>query len=85
MTRRSFACCSDSGEGECQNDRGHTVLYCAGGHGHLDTLRLLLAEGDGDAAFVRDIETLMEWLAQYPEDARFTPVAEALRLHKAGA
>ena len=28
---------------------------------------------------------LMEWLAQYPEDARFTPIAEALHRHMAGA
>jgi ankyrin repeat protein len=66
--------------------RGQTVLYCAGGHGHLDTLELLLGEGaDRDARFTPDGKTLMEWLAQYPDDPRFTPVAEALRRHEAGA
>jgi Ankyrin repeats (3 copies) len=61
--------------------RGQTVLYCAGGHGHLDTVRLLLGEGTGWDA----IDELMEWLAQYPDDTRFAPITEALRLHKAGA
>ena len=32
------------------NDSGHTVLYCAGGHGHLETLQLLLDQGAGRAA-----------------------------------
>lgn len=69
-----------------QNTRGHTVLYCAGGHGHLDTLQLLLDAGaDRDATFTHDGKTLLEWLAQYPNDCRYTPIAAALRRHKAGA
>ena len=69
-----------------QNQRGHTVLYCAGGHGHLDTLQLLLNAGaDRDARFTHDAKTLMEWLAQYPDDTRFTPIAEALRRPELGA
>jgi ankyrin repeat protein len=63
-----------------RNTRGHTVLYCAGGHGHLETLQLLLREGaDRDARFTHDGQTLAEWLAQYPDDPRFAPIAEALR------
>lgn len=66
------------------NDRGHTVLYCAGGHGHLAALQLLLESGaDRDAKFTDDGKTLMEWLDQYPEDKRFTPISEALRRHRA--
>ncbi|MCH5373261.1 MAG: ankyrin repeat domain-containing protein [Planctomycetes bacterium] len=66
-----------------QNPRGHTVLYCAGGHGHVDTLQLLLDAGaDGEMRFTHDAKTLMEWLAQYPDDPRFTAVTEALRRHK---
>jgi ankyrin repeat protein len=62
------------------NPRGHTVLYCAGGHGHLDTLQLLLDRGaDRDARFTHDGKTLLEWLAQYPNDPRYQPIAEALR------
>jgi ankyrin repeat protein len=66
------------------NDRGHTVLYCAGGHGHLDTLRLLLAHGaDCEARFTPDGKTLLEWLAQYPDDTRYIPIVDALQRHKA--
>lgn len=59
--------------------RGHTVLYCAGGHGHLETLRLLLKSGAGREA----CEALAEWLAQYPEDTRFQPIAKAVQEHLA--
>jgi ankyrin repeat protein len=69
-----------------QNPRGHTVLYCAGGHGHLETVQLLLQEGaDCDIKFTHDGKTLLEWLNQYPDDARYTPIAEALRRHKTEA
>lgn len=62
------------------NPRGHTVLYCAGGHGHLNCLQLLLQHGvDRDAQ-----SSLMEWLAEYPDDERFKPIMEALRGHEAG-
>jgi ankyrin repeat protein len=68
------------------NTRGHTVLYCAGGHGHVHTMQLLLDEGaDCDARFTHDGKTLLEWLAQYPADPRYSPIAEALRRHKGGA
>jgi ankyrin repeat protein len=64
-----------------KNSRSHTVLYCAGGHGHLDTVQMLLTAGvDVDAT-----KSLIEWLAQYPDDNRFTPIAEALRRHNVGA
>lgn len=62
------------------NPRGHTVLYCAGGHGHLDCLLLLLREGaDREAQ-----SALMEWLAEYPDDKRYEPIADALRRHMTG-
>lgn len=65
------------------NERGHTVLYCAGGHGHMETLQLLMEHGaDCDVKFTHDGKDLMQWLEQYPDDARFTPIAEALRRHK---
>ena len=63
-----------------KNPRGHTVLYCAGGHGHLDTLELLLKEGINP----EDCKALMEWLAEYPDDCRYKPIAAALRRHMAG-
>jgi ankyrin repeat protein len=59
------------------------VLYCAGGHGHLATLELLLKAGaDSDARFTHDGKTLLDWLAQYPDDPRYKPIAEALRRHE---
>lgn len=65
-------------------EHGHTVLYCAGGHGHLETLQLLLESGaDCDVRFTHDGKTLLDWLDQYPEDKRFTPIADTLRQHQA--
>jgi ankyrin repeat protein len=64
------------------NPRGHTVLYCAGGHGHLDTLELLLTRGSGDAQLAEHVKSLQEWLADYPDDCRYTPIAAALRKHE---
>jgi len=64
-------------------DRGHTVLYCAGGHGHLDALHLLLDKGvDIETKFTNDGMTLLEWLAQYPSDERFVRITEALTQHQ---
>lgn len=64
--------------------RGHTVLYCAGGHGHLDTLQWLLDGAGRDAGMARDASSLLEWLAEYPDDPRYTPIGAALRRHLAG-
>ena len=65
------------------NPRGHTVLYCAGGHGHVETLELLLSQGaDCDARFTSDGKTLLEWLGQYPGDPRYKPIVDALKRHK---
>jgi ankyrin repeat protein len=61
------------------NERGHTVLHCAGGHGHLDAVHLLLANGaDASVKFTHDGKTLLEWLAQYPDDQRFTKITRLL-------
>lgn len=69
-----------------QNPRGHTVLYCAGGHGHLATLELLLSAGaDPSVKFTHDGKTLSQWLAQYPNDPRYRPITEALRRHGSDA
>lgn len=65
------------------NSRGHTVLYCAGGHGHLETVKLLLGHGaDPSARFTEDGKTLRQWLAHYPNDRRFVAVAAALSRHE---
>ncbi|WP_253155466.1 ankyrin repeat domain-containing protein [Stieleria tagensis] len=61
------------------NERGHTVLYCAGGHGHLETVRLLLeSNADPTVKFTTDGKTLLEWLEQYPNDQRFGKIAQLL-------
>ncbi len=66
------------------NPGGHTVLYCAGGHGHLETLLLLLeARADCEAKFTDEGGTLLDWLAQYPHDTRYQPIVAALQRHKA--
>ena len=64
-------------------DRLHTVLYCAGGHGHKDTVQLLLDHDvDVDAKFTEDNVTLLEWLAQWPKDRRFREISEMLVEHR---
>jgi ankyrin repeat protein len=68
-----------------RNPRGHTVLYCAGGHGHLETLNLLLTQRNDGGRLAEDVKALQDWLAQYPNDCRYTPIAEALQKHRAGA
>jgi ankyrin repeat protein len=69
------------GDVNAKNPRGHTVLYCAGGHGHLECLQLLLQAGaDLDAQ-----QSLIEFLAEYPEDSRYAAIAEALRRHMSDA
>lgn len=71
---------------DARNTRGHTVLYCAGGHGHLETLQLLLDRGaDPDAKFTDEGGTLLDWLAEYPDDTRYTSIVAALRRHRAGS
>ena len=62
------------------SERGQTVLYCAGGHGHLETVQLLLEHGaDRDAPCTKAGKTLLEWLAQFPTDQRFSGIAAALK------
>lgn len=63
-----------------RSNLGHTVLYCAGGHGHLETLEALLVRGaDPSVACTAEGKTLLEWLAQYPKDPRYQPIIAALR------
>ncbi len=65
------------------NARGHTVLYCAGGHGHAAVVQLALKHGaEADVRFTHDGENLLQWLAQYPDDQRFAKVAVVINEHK---
>lgn len=64
------------------NLRGHTVLYCAAGHGHLETVRILLSNNVAvGTRFTDDEKNICEWLEQYPNDARFRPVLKEIRRH----
>jgi len=58
---------------------GNTTLYCAAGHGHLDTTRALLDAGaDPDLPFTEDGKDLRAWLQQYPQDPRFKRIVAYL-------
>ncbi len=62
-----------------RSKKDHTVLYCAGGHGHDQAVKVLLDAGaDVAARFGHEQQTLAEWLAQYPDDNRLTKVAALL-------
>ena len=59
--------------------RGHTVLYCAAGHGHLQTVRFLLSRGvDVDTVFTEDGKTVRQWLDQYLDQPSLAMVRELL-------
>jgi len=59
--------------------RGHTVLYCAAGHGHCETVELLLEHNaDREAKFTHDGKNVLEWLQQYPDDPRLVRVRELI-------
>lgn len=62
-----------------RTESGQTVLYCAGGHGHTDTVRVLLDAGaDPSVPFTDDGKTLREWLRPYETDEMFAPVVALL-------
>jgi ankyrin repeat protein len=59
--------------------RNHTVVYCAGGHGHLETLKLLVSSTTTQPEeLASQINDLIEWLADYPDDWRYKPIAAFL-------
>ena len=62
-----------------RSKKNHTVLYCAGGHGHTETVKALLNAGAQiDATFGNDEQTLIEWLAQFPDNDALARVASVL-------
>lgn len=64
---------------DAMSERRNSVLYCAAGHGHGDTMKLLLDRGvDVNAKFSKNEITIQEWLAQFPDDQRFQPIAKML-------
>jgi ankyrin repeat protein len=56
-------------------DGGLTVLYCAAGHGHADTVGLLLNRGVDHEVRLPEGKTVQEWLAQYPGSRRYARIS----------
>ena len=47
------------------SDHGHFPLYCAAGHGHVETTRYLVEHGADLQARLGDGKTVVEWLKQF--------------------
>ena len=51
-------------------DNGHFPLYCAAGHGHVETTRYLVEKGADLQARLSEGKTVTEWLKQYADNDR---------------
>ena len=61
------------------SDHGHFPLYCAAGHGHLETSRYLVENGADLEARLSDGRTVVEWLRQFADhDRRFKACLDLL-------
>ncbi len=61
------------------SDHGHFPLYCAAGHGHLETTRYLVENGADVGARLSDGKTVPEWLRQFADhDRRFRACLDLL-------
>ena len=49
------------------SDHAHFPLYCAAGHGHVETTRYLVEQGADLQARLADGKTVVEWLKQYAD------------------
>ena len=54
-----------SDHGHLTSDHGHFPLYCAAGHGHVETTRYLVEHGADLQARLGDGKTVVEWLKQF--------------------
>ena len=52
------------------SDHGHFPLYCAAGHGHVETTRYLVEHGANLQARLSDGKTVVEWLKQFADHDR---------------
>ena len=61
------------------SDHGHFPLYCAAGHGHLETTQYLVENGADLEARLSDGKTVVEWLRQFADhDRRFKSCLDLL-------
>ncbi len=51
-------------------DHGHFPLYCAAGHGHVETTQYLVEHGADLQARLGDGKTVIEWLKQFADHDR---------------
>jgi ankyrin repeat protein len=59
---------------DAKTEWGHFPLYCAGGHGHAEAVRLLLARGTDPNTRFPDGLTLLDWLHNHKGNALSRPV-----------
>lgn len=52
------------------SEHGHFPLYCAAGHGHVETTRYLVEYGADLKARLSDGKTVVEWLKQFADHDR---------------
>ena len=70
---------SSSGDVNAVADQGHFPLYCAAGHGHVETTQYLVENGADLQARLTDGKTVTEWLKQYADhDRRLKATLEVL-------
>lgn len=70
---------SSGAEPNAMSDHGHFPLYCAAGHGHVETTRFLLENGADVGARLSDGKTVVEWLRQFADhDRRFRACLDLL-------
>ncbi len=61
------------------SDRCHFPLYCAAGHGHVETTQFLVENGADLQARLSDGKTVVEWLKQFADhDRRFKSCLDLL-------
>ena len=61
---------SNGADVNATTDHNHFPLYCAAGHGHVETTQYLVENGADLQARLADGKTVTEWLKQYADHDR---------------